>query len=149
MLLLPVLFYFLHGVSALYAPEIITTRTTQLSYPSPYGPITLWAWAKPNCNGSWQGVTVFDTTNFARNLSNFVVSRSFKISRPLKGQEQLDISLATDLSSWYHNKDQLSRNSSSCNSFKNSYFAWNGTTDCHSTPAFTCHRLWLNPGLVL
>ena len=151
--------YFLQGVLTIYAshsPSItfstsqttgtITSKTTHSGYPTPHGYIELHAWDRPNCEGQ-MAFTVFDSIKFARNLSNYAVSRSFRLSRPPNGQEQLDLSLAADLSSWYSDKDQLSQNSSSCNSFKQSYFASNGTTQCHNTPAFTCHRLWINTGL--
>jgi hypothetical protein len=106
----------------------------------------LYAWNTSNCTGThtW---TEFSDTVLARNISNWQISRSFKLSRPLQGQEQLDLSEATNVSSWYHNADQLSYNSSSCTRFLQTYYASNGTTTCHSTPPFTCHRLWNNPGL--
>jgi hypothetical protein len=92
-------------------------------------------------------ITTFDKIGFARNVSNAHVSRSFTLSRPLQGQEQLDISVARVLETWFSNKDHLSFNSSSCDHFQQSYFALNGSTGCHNTPIFTCHRLWINPGL--
>lgn len=108
--------------------------------------LRLRAWTESNCQGEI-AFTTFDNISFARNISNAYVSRSFKISRPLQGQEQLDISVARELETWFSDKDQLSSNSSSCDHFQQSYFAFNGSTDCHNTPDFTCHRLWINPGL--
>ncbi|KAJ5111806.1 hypothetical protein NUU61_001436 [Penicillium alfredii] len=109
-------------------------------------PLQLNAWDGPNCQGvlAW---TTFTDSVFARNISNFQVCRSFRLNRTLRGQEQLDISVANDRSAWYPNKDQLSANSSSCTDFWQSYYATNGSTACHNTPPFTCHRLWNNPGL--
>jgi hypothetical protein len=94
-------------------------------------------------------MSFFEPEAIAKNISNYYISQSFRLSRPLEGQEQLDFSLAANPGSWYTNKDQFSEESSSCNSFLLSYFAWNGSASCHNTPLFTCHRLWINPGLPL
>lgn len=111
-----------------------------------YAPLHLLAWARPDCQGSpaW---TDFDDISFARNVSNIFVARSFRLNRTLEGQEQLDISVTSNYSTWYPDKDQMSYNSSSCTAFWQSYYASNGSTACHNTPPFTCHRLWNNPGL--
>lgn len=111
-----------------------------------YGPIHLEAWAEPNCQGGETAITF--TANFlGRNISNALVSRSFKLSRALHGKEQLDISVTGDFDTWYADKDQFSMNDSSCQVFVQTYYAVNGSTACHNTPSFTCHRLWTNPGL--
>ncbi|KAL2783982.1 hypothetical protein BJX66DRAFT_317445, partial [Aspergillus keveii] len=68
-------------ISSLY-PISIT------DYPSPNGSITLYAWTMPNCKGEWAQTELI----------------SFKLSRPLEGQEQLDLSLAIDLNSWNSTK---------------------------------------------
>jgi hypothetical protein len=78
--------------------------------------LRLRAWTESNCQGEI-AFTTFNNISFARNISNAYVSRSFKISRPLQGQEQLDISVARELETWFSNKDQLSFNSSSCDHF--------------------------------
>ncbi|KAI2742753.1 hypothetical protein DTO013F2_8429 [Penicillium roqueforti] len=100
-----------------------------------------------NCQGAGAGFTVFNDSVLTLNLPNFFVSRSFRLSRTLEGQEQLDISVALNYATWYSNKDQLSPNSSACTNFWRSYYAVNGSTGCHNTSPFTCHRLWNNPGL--
>ncbi|KAL2795478.1 hypothetical protein BJX66DRAFT_301705 [Aspergillus keveii] len=133
----------------------LTSRTTSSlypvstkDYPSPNGPITLYAWMMPNCKGEW-AQTEFDSVTFTKNNSNFYLSRSFKLSRPLEGQEQLDLSLAIDLSSWNSTKSlALKSPNPACDSFEQTYFALNGSADCHNTPACTCHRIWINPGLL-
>ncbi|RDH38295.1 hypothetical protein BDQ94DRAFT_156325 [Aspergillus welwitschiae] len=111
-----------------------------------YGPIHLEAWAGPNCQGE-TAYTHFTDSYYGRNLSNALVSRSFKLSRALHGKEQLDISVTRNFDTWYADKDQLSRNDSSCQIFVQTYYAVNGSTACHNTPKFTCHRLWTNTGL--
>lgn len=127
----------------------ISHEKRQTNYPSPNGPITLYAWPKPNCEGE-RAQTQFDFVTFTKNNSNFYPSRSFKLSRPLEGQEQLDLSLAINLTSWNSTKSlALKSPNPACDSFERTYFAWNGSADCHNTPAFTCHRLWINPGLPL
>ena len=109
-------------------------------------PLQLEAWDQQNCQGN-SAWTKFDNHVLARNLSNAQVSHSFKLNRTLEGKEQLDISVTNRFNSWYPDKDQLSANSSSCTNFWQSYYATNGSTACHNTPPFTCHRLWNNPGL--
>jgi hypothetical protein len=109
-------------------------------------PIRLIAWEKLNCIGDF-GVTAFTDSVLARNISNAIVSRSFRLNRTLIQQEQLDISITNNVTSWFSNKDQLSYESSSCSNFWQTYYAVNGTTSCYNTPPFTCHRLWNNPGL--
>jgi hypothetical protein len=126
----------------------ISHEKRQKDYPSPNGSITLYAWTMPNCKGEW-AQTEFDSVTFTKNNSNFYLSRSFKLSRPLEGQEQLDLSLAIDLSSWNSTKSlALKSPNPACDSFEQTYFALNGSADCHNTPAFTCHRIWINPGLL-
>jgi hypothetical protein len=113
-----------------------------------YPPLMLKTWDKPNCEGNNIGISQsFKGCFLNHNLSNYFISQSFRLSRPLQDQEQLDLSSTHNFGSWYHNKDQYSVNSSSCTHFLLSYNAVNGSTACHSTPIFTCHRLWLNPGL--
>ncbi|KAE8155413.1 hypothetical protein BDV40DRAFT_294341 [Aspergillus tamarii] len=109
-------------------------------------PLRLDAWDSPNCQGN-PAFTVFSDAVLSRNISNIQVSRSFKLNRTLEGQEQLDISITNDLITWRPNQDQLSPNSSSCTTFWQTYYASNGSKECHNTPPFTCHRLWNNPGL--
>ncbi|KAL2783432.1 hypothetical protein BJX66DRAFT_318507 [Aspergillus keveii] len=108
----------------------LTSRTTSspypistTDYPSPNGPITLYAWTMPNCKGEW-AQTEFDFVTFTKNNSNLYLSRSFKLSRPLESPNP------------------------ACDSFEQTYFALNGSADCHNTPAFTCHRIWRSPGLL-
>lgn len=81
-------------------------------------------------------------------MSTALVTRSFRLNRTLEEQEQLDISVTDDYSSWYPDKELGLHNSSSCTTFLQSYYATNGSTACHNTPPFTCYRLWNNPGLV-
>jgi hypothetical protein len=84
----------------------------------------------------------------SKNVSNAMMSQSFRLdNRGLQGQEQLDFSVTLDLVSWYPGEDQYSTNDSSCARFLQSYTALNGSTACHNTAIFTCHRLWINPGL--
>ncbi|KAJ1708884.1 hypothetical protein NYO67_8961 [Aspergillus flavus] len=125
------------------APSETTVRPSASGL---YTPLKLLAWDRPGCQGSlaW---TIFDDTGFARNISNLFVARSFRLNRTLESQEQLDISVTSSVSTWYPNKDQMSYNSSSCTTFWQSYNAGNGSTECHNSPPFTCHRLWNNPGL--
>ncbi|KAJ5982325.1 hypothetical protein N7451_012425 [Penicillium sp. IBT 35674x] len=109
-------------------------------------PLQLQAWTLPNCRDepAW---AYFDNGVLARNISNWYISRSFQLNRTLVAQEQLDISVINNYSTWYPDKDQLSYDSSSCTAFWQSYYAHNGTTACDDTPPITCHRLWNNPGL--
>ncbi|KAJ5858071.1 hypothetical protein N7455_008965 [Penicillium solitum] len=109
-------------------------------------PLLLTAWETSNCKGN-PGYTQFSDSVVARNISNYGIFRSFQLNRTLTGQEQLDISVTDDYATWYPDKDQLAYNSSSCTNFWQSYYAINGSTTCHKTPPFTCHRLWNNPGL--
>ncbi|OJZ79687.1 hypothetical protein ASPFODRAFT_54812 [Aspergillus luchuensis CBS 106.47] len=111
-----------------------------------YGPIHPEAWAEPNCQGGDTAITFTDNF-YGRSLSIVLVSRSFKLSRALQGEEQLDISVTRNFDTWYADKDQFSMNDSSCQTLVQTYYAVNGSTACHNTPKFTCHRLWTNPGL--
>lgn len=103
-------------------------------------------WTEPDCKGI-PASTILDHTNFAKNISNICLSRSFKLFRPLQGQEQLDISITQKLSLWHSNNDQLSMDGLSCTDFIQSYFPLNGSGNCYNTLPFTCHRLWENSGL--
>ncbi|KAL5365882.1 hypothetical protein BJX96DRAFT_20539 [Aspergillus floccosus] len=109
-------------------------------------PLRIYGWDQSDCEGR-KAYTDFDDTELWRNTSTHYIIRSFKLSRALQGSEQLDLSIASSLSTWYPEKDHLSHNSSSCNIFLQSYFANNGSDECHNTPPYTCSRLWLNPGL--
>lgn len=99
-----------------------------------YGQLHLRAWTESNC----QGKIAFTTFN---NISFAYLSRSFKLCRPLQGQKQLDISVTGEFETWFSDKDQLFYQ------FQQSDSAFNGSTDYHNTPDFTCYRLWINPGL--
>jgi hypothetical protein len=44
-------------------------------------------------------------TLWFRLLRHGLVSRSFKLSRPLQGQEQLDTSVTREFETWFLNKD--------------------------------------------
>jgi hypothetical protein len=115
-----------------------------------YNPVKLIAWEESDSQGKKFSISLFDNIGFAQNLSNAFVSRSFKLSRPLQCQEQLDISVTRELDTWFPNKDQvdqLSFDSPSCDHFLQSYSALNGSAECHNTPELSCHRLWMNPGL--
>jgi hypothetical protein len=87
------------------------------------------------------------TISVLREISPMHMCPAVLSSRPLQGKEQLDISVTREFETRISDKDQLSFNSSSCEQFQQSYSAFNGSTDCHNTPVFTCHRLWFNPGL--
>ncbi|KAJ6027402.1 hypothetical protein N7460_012219 [Penicillium canescens] len=131
-------------------PVVVDSRFFSRDFTGELGtlsaPLQLIAWTQLNCKGDF-GVTQFTDSVLARNISNGYVSRSFQLNRTLTHQEQLDISVTDNFTSWYSNKDQLSYESSSCSSFWQTYYAMNGSTSCYNTPPFTCHRLWNNPGL--
>jgi hypothetical protein len=110
-------------------------------------PLKIETWKGQDCQGAGACFTIFNDSVLALNISNVFVSRSFRLNRTLEGQEQLDLSVTNDYATWYSDKDQLSPNSSSCTEFWRSYYAANGSTACHNTSPFTCHRLWNNPGL--
>jgi len=78
-----------------------------------FAPLQLIAWEKLNCTGN-SGFTQFTNPVLARNISNALIYRSFKLSRTLVDQEQLDVSVTNNFTSWYSDKDQLSYESSSC-----------------------------------
>jgi hypothetical protein len=99
-------------------------------------------WTERDCQGV-PASTIFNGTTMAHNISNACLSQSFKLARPLQGQEQLDISITLQPHSW----SSTWVNNQSCTSFIQSYFPINGSDDCHNTPPFTCHRLWINNGL--
>lgn len=99
-------------------------------------------WDNPNCTGR-PSSTIIDSTNLAKNISTYYRPLSFQLKRALQGQEQFDLSVTLDLDEFLPRQ----KSNSSCVEFLESYTARNGTMDCHNTRAFTCHRLWLNPGL--
>ncbi|KAL4889241.1 hypothetical protein BDV59DRAFT_119734 [Aspergillus ambiguus] len=105
-------------------------------------PIEVRVWDSPNCTGR-PSSTIIDSTNLAKNISTYYRPLSFELKRPLRDNEQLDLSVTFDLGDFLPRQGS----NSSCADFLESYTADNGTTDCHNTPVFTCHRLWLNPGL--
>jgi hypothetical protein len=57
-------------------------------------------WAEGNCPGEITYAT-FDNVSFARDISNVYVSRSFMLSSPLQGLEQLDISVTCEFETWF------------------------------------------------
>lgn len=103
-------------------------------------PLQLIAWENLNCTGDF-GATHFTDSVLARNISNSLVSRRFKLSCALADQEQLDRSVTKNFTPWYSNKDQLLYESSSCSKFWQTFYAVNGSTVCYNTPLFTSHRL--------
>ncbi|KAL2826579.1 hypothetical protein BJY01DRAFT_255934 [Aspergillus pseudoustus] len=71
---------------------------------------------------------------------------SFRLSRPLRGKEQLDISGPEKLGEWItsgnHPRDKA------CAKFQRSFFAQGSTTNCQNMDRpFTCANIWTNPGL--
>ncbi|KAE8155681.1 hypothetical protein BDV40DRAFT_283161 [Aspergillus tamarii] len=88
-------------------------------------------------------LTILDSTYLSKNISTYYRPLSFELKRPLKGQEQLDLSVTSELDSFLPRE----KSNSTCVNFLQSYTASNGTLGCHNTTVFTCHRLWLNPGL--
>lgn len=108
-------------------------------------PIKLSAWINSKCIGN-PAYTEFSSTYFARNVSNYELSRSFMLSRTMKYQEQLDLFITTNMSLWYADKDQISYNDSSCTRFLKTYWGVHQNS-CISASPFTCRRLWNNPGL--
>jgi hypothetical protein len=68
------------------------------------------AWKESDCSGQNFAFSLFDDVDvgFARNVSNLFAARSFKLSRPLQCQEQLDISATLEPDTWFPNKDQYS-----------------------------------------
>ncbi|KAL4927725.1 uncharacterized protein BDV17DRAFT_265646 [Aspergillus undulatus] len=113
-----------------------------------YGVNGIMLWTEPNCQGI-PASTIFNDTTLGQNISNACISQSFKLLRPLHGEEQLDISIAPQLDLWTSIEGQSSANSLGCTSFIQSYFPMNESGGCHNTPPFTCHRLWINSGLSL
>ncbi|OQE68330.1 hypothetical protein PENNAL_c0155G02305, partial [Penicillium nalgiovense] len=90
-------------------------------------PLKIETWVGPHCQGAGGCFTIFNDSVLALNLSNFSISRSFRLNRTLEAQEQLGLSVTND--------------------YGTCYYAVNGSTACHNTSPFTCHRLWNNPGL--
>ncbi|KAL3465630.1 hypothetical protein BJX64DRAFT_50173 [Aspergillus heterothallicus] len=71
---------------------------------------------------------------------------SFRLSRPLKGQEQLDISGPARLGEWItsgeHTKDKA------CAKWQTTFFAGDAGIECQTLARpFTCANIWNNPGL--
>lgn len=103
-------------------------------------------WTEPDCQGV-AASTIFNGSTMFKNMTNACLSRSFKLLRPLQGQEQLDISIAQEPDLRHSYDHQSFMNDLSCTSFIQSYFPVNETEGCRNTPPFTCHRLWVNYGL--
>ncbi|KAJ5661402.1 uncharacterized protein N7477_009018 [Penicillium maclennaniae] len=97
-------------------------------------PLQLQAWTHPNCQGNRSAWTSFDDSVLARNISNLFIARSFRLNRTLVAQEQLDISVTNNYSTWYPDKDQLSYDSSSCTDF------WQITMPTMGLQHITIHR---------
>ncbi|KAL4923025.1 uncharacterized protein BDV17DRAFT_297398 [Aspergillus undulatus] len=136
-LLLAIIFGFLTACATSRGPNSLL---------SPHRMNGMIMWTERDCKGI-PASTIFDITNFAKNISNACLSRSFEILRPLQGEEQLDISLAQKPGLWQSKNDQLGLDSLPCTDFIQSYFPLNGSGGCYNTPPFTCHRLWKNSGL--
>jgi hypothetical protein len=111
---------------------------------TPVGINGITIWTERDCQGV-PASTIFNDTTIAQNISNACLSQSFRLARPLQGQEQLDISITLQPHPWR----SVLVNKQTCTSFIQSYFPINGSDDCHNTPPFTCHRLWINNGLPL
>jgi hypothetical protein len=103
-------------------------------------------WTEPDCKGIVAS-TIFNGSALGKNISNTCIARSFRLRRPLYGQEQLDISILGQANSWNQRTNQNLGDDLACTSFIQSYFAVNGSGGCFNTPRFTCHRLWMNDGL--
>jgi hypothetical protein len=104
-------------------------------------------WTDPDCKGIIAS-TIFDDSTLGKNVSNPCIARSFRLRRPLYDQEQLDISILGNSNSWNQQSDEELGDDLSCTSFIQSYFPINGSGGCYNTPPFTCHRLWINNGLL-
>jgi hypothetical protein len=99
------------------------------------------AWLERDCVGKSGGSTFPEQgATPGTNVSNWGIFQSLRLNRSLTDQEQLDISVASDLSTWYSNKDQFA----SCNIFLQTFTALNDLNICVNVSNFTCHRIWIN-----
>ncbi|KAL5337379.1 hypothetical protein BJX70DRAFT_399682 [Aspergillus crustosus] len=107
-------------------------------------PIYIQLYSQPNCQGD-QGTTTYAEGAVITDTSTKEPRLSFKISRPLRPHEQIDFSVAPDLSTWTNQAP----NHISCGNFVRTFFARDkiGTT-CQNFGPFTCYKIWANPGLV-
>ncbi|KAH2761560.1 hypothetical protein KXW10_000382 [Aspergillus fumigatus] len=63
--------------------------------PDPHAVNGIIAWTEPNCQGI-AASTIFNGSTLAKNISNVCLARSFQLLRPLRNQEQLDISITQE-----------------------------------------------------
>lgn len=122
---------------------ICTAVYSESGFSSPHAINGMILWTDSDCKGI-PASTIFNSTTFAQNISNTCVSRSFRLFRPLQGEEQLDISVIQEPDIAY---SDIFLHNSSCTDFIQSYFPINGSEGCYNTLPFTCHRLWSNSGL--
>jgi hypothetical protein len=72
-----------------------------------------------------------------------VAGPSFRLSRPLLPQEQLDLSVAEgDLSNWVREGPR-----NPCQHFIRSYTVGKPAYGCQTPGKFTCYKIWFNRGL--
>ncbi|KAJ5454900.1 hypothetical protein N7530_011442 [Penicillium desertorum] len=86
------------GTAAAIAPS--ATQTTETSIDKLSSSLKIETWDGLDCQGAGAGFTEFNTSVLALNISNYFVSRSFRLNRTLEGQEQLDLSVTNDHANW-------------------------------------------------
>ncbi|KAL4790568.1 hypothetical protein BDV19DRAFT_393942 [Aspergillus venezuelensis] len=106
--------------------------------------IEIASYTKANCKGDAAQVDIdlvpgLDTTRLSQIVG--IVSRSYKLSRRLPGDVQLDVCVTDDLENW---GDTLESYNSACEVWKHGYFAEDEVTECFDTGPVTCFRVWRN-----
>ncbi|KAI9373615.1 hypothetical protein BJX61DRAFT_541574 [Aspergillus egyptiacus] len=138
----------------MYLLHLLPTLTTLLTLTKTVtsNPFSIAVWPDPDClTQSMSDSEIskshfhFDETRFRHNVTAPRVSYSFTLSRPLRGGEQLDISVARDLGSWGAGSGE----EASCSEYVGSYFESNtAERQCYNGfGPFTCFHLWVNTDL--
>ncbi|KAL4804578.1 hypothetical protein BDV18DRAFT_142238 [Aspergillus unguis] len=105
--------------------------------------ISVHTFDKPNCEGD-ERLGDFASGPTGLNLSSSILIKSFKTSRKLKKQEQLDFSTNPDMDAWKNHKGE---ENGGCGLWTQSFWTDDKVYGCTNVIPSTCMRIWINEGL--
>ncbi|KAL3470034.1 hypothetical protein BJX99DRAFT_264631 [Aspergillus californicus] len=107
----------------------------------------IWLYPGPDCTGTWtrQGYKKGDGANHYTQIRGIPLTKSFKVSRELLPNEQLDISVPHNMNAWSPGYESRG-NEHSCDVNIHQYTdeELGLGVNCYNSLDFTCLRFWVH-----